>query len=160
MRSTGPDRRLNTADDVTLTVDDEPLVRLRQRAELRVLRAVLAASSLRTTWTMSAAENAAMRAAMRDYAAARRAWLTTDAAGRPALTTRMDDAQATVDALASAHGLPTMPTRLTGNSGLLQALGLTAARAVDGLGRALQIDPVLGFLASGSDRRRNTDDDM
>ncbi len=160
VRSTGPDRRLNTADDVAFAVDDEPLVRLRQRARLRVLRAVLAASSLRTIWTMSAAENTAMRTAMRDYASARRAWLTTDAAGRAVLTIRMSDAQATVDALASAHGMPTMPTRLTGASGLLSRLGLTSARAVDGIGRALQIDPVVGFVANGSDRRRNTDDDM
>lgn len=160
VRSAGPDRRLNTADDVAFAVDDEPLVRLRQRARLRVLRAVFAASAYRTTWMMSSAENAAMRAAMRDYAAAKRAWLTTDAAGRVLLQQRLDDAEAAVDALVIAHGLRSLPARLTGGSGLLSVLGLSTARAVDGTGAALLLDPVVGFVARGSDRTRNTDDDM
>lgn len=160
LRSRGPDRRLGTADDLLCVVDDEPVVRLRQRARLRILRAVLAASSLRVAWTMSAADKQAMQAAMGDYAAARRSWLTADTAARTALTTRMQDAAAAIEAMRAAHGLPAMPTRLTGGSGLLTALGLPSGRAVDGLRRALDIDPVLGFVARGSDRTRGTDDDM
>lgn len=160
LRTTGPDRRLGTADDVRVVVDDEPLVRLRQRGRLRILRAVLAASALRVSFAMSSTDRAAMRAAMRDHAAARRAWWTADAVERAVLTTRMDAAADTVAALRATYGLPAMPTRLTGGSGLLATLGLTAARAVDGLGRAFDLDPVVGFVARGSDRRRGTDDDM
>jgi hypothetical protein len=47
-----------------------------------------------------------------------------------------------------------------GGTGLLAALGLPDTRAVDALGQAMAVDPVLGFVARGGDRAGGTDDDM
>lgn len=158
--SLGPDGRRNTADDVATVVAAEPLVRARQRGRLRLIRAVLLRSGYRLAGTMTPTDLAAMRTAMRDHAVARRAWLTTDAATRATLATTLTATGATIEALRIAHGLPRLPNRLTGGSGLMAQLGMPDTKAVDGNRRNLRIDPVLGVRADGYDRRRNTDDDM
>jgi hypothetical protein len=160
VRSRGLDRRLNTADDVVATVPSERIVRLRQRARLRLLRALLLRSPYRLQPSMSAAEQAEMRAATHDHARALRGWLTADATGRAAATARMNAASATIAALVAAHSCPPLPVALTGAAGLMSRIGAADGMAVDGRGRALVTDPVLGMRSRGNDGRRNTDDDM
>ena len=154
------DRRLNTADDAVATVPAERSLRLRQRARLRLLRALLLRSPYRLQPTMSAAEQTAMRAALRDAAVVQRSWLTADAAARAALTVRRNDAAAVIAALTSLHSCPALPVALTGAAGLATRIGSTDTKMFDGSGRRFVADPVLGMLATGTDRRRGTDDDM
>jgi hypothetical protein len=160
VRSVGPDRRLRTADDVVARLDDEPLLRMRQRATLRILRAVFAASRFRRGDGMSPETGAQVVAAMREAAAIRRAWYFASAQERATLSTRLDAARDTLESLGSAYGLPALPTQMRGRAGLPSALGLPDARCVDGLGRRLTFDPLLGFVAAGGDRVGGTDDDM
>ncbi|MCU0867188.1 MAG: hypothetical protein MUC36_25685 [Planctomycetes bacterium] len=160
VRSRGLDRRLNTADDAVATVPAERSLRLRQRARLRLLRALLLRSPYRLQPTMSAAEQTAMRSALRDAAVVRREWLTADAAARAALTVRRNDAAAVIAALTSLHACPPLPVALTGAAGLASRIGSIDTKMFDGSGRRLVADPVLGMVATGSDRRRGTDDDM
>lgn len=160
LRSRGPDGRLRTADDDVLVVDDEPLLRLRQRGRLRILRAVLTASSFRNSGFMPAATRRQMVASMRQLAIAKRNWYFADAATRAALTVQIEAAQQLVVDTSAAFGLSPLPTRATGGTGLSTALGLPDTRAVDALGRAMAVDPVLGFVARGGDRAGGTDDDM
>lgn len=127
---------------------------------LRLIRAVLLRSPYRLAATMTAADVAAMRAAMRDHALARREWLTADAAARAALTARMASAAAAIANLATAHALPPLPPAVTGAGGLMNQLGLPDARAVDGRGRPLAGEPSLGVVAVGSDGIGGSDDDM
>lgn len=160
VRSRGLDRRLNTADDVVTTVPAERSLRLRQRARLRLLRALLLRSPYRLQPTMSAAEQTAMRSALRDAARVRRSWLTADATARAALTVLRNDAAAVIAALTSLHACPPLPVALTGAAGLASRIGSTDTKMFDGSGRRLVADPVLGMVATGNDRRRGTDDDM
>lgn len=160
LRSRGPDGRLRTADDDVLVVDDEPLLRLRQRGRLRILRAVLTNSSFRNSVFMPVATRQQMVAAMRQVAIARRSWYFADAATRTALTAQIAAAQQVVVDTSTSFGLLPLPTRLLGGTGLLAALGLPDTRAVDALGQAMAVDPVLGFVARGGDRAGGTDDDM
>lgn len=160
LRSRGPDGRLGTADDLRSDVAEETPLRDRQRARLRLIRAVLLRSPYRLAATMTAADVAAMRAAMRDHALARREWLTADAAARAALTARMASAAAAIANLATAHALPPLPPAVTGAGGLMNQLGLPDARAVDGRGRPLAGEPSLGVVAVGSDGIGGSDDDM
>ncbi|MCR9246610.1 MAG: hypothetical protein NXI31_16380 [bacterium] len=160
LRARGADRTLGTADDVTATISAEDLVRARQRARLRLIRAVLTRSSYRWAATMTNPEEAQMRQAMRDYAIARRAWLTADAPTRATLTNTMTTAAATVSSLASAHGCTPLPLAVTGAGGLMQGLGMADGRAIDGLGAALLPDATLGVIARGADGTGGTDDDM
>lgn len=160
IRSRGPDGRLGTADDLRIDVAEETPLRARQRARLRLLRAVLLRSPYRLAPTMTSADAAAMRAAMRDCAVARREWLTADAAARTALTTRMATAAATIANLATAHALPPLPPAVTGAGGLMNQLGMPDAKAVDGRGRPLAGEPSLGVVAVGADGTGGTDDDM
>lgn len=160
LRSRGPDGRLRTADDTVLVVDDEPLLRLRQRGRLRILRAVLTNSSFRTSVFMPSATRRQMIAAMRQLAIAKRSWYFADAATRATLTTQIAATQQVVVDTSAAFGLLPLPTGLLGGTGLLAALGLPDTRAVDALGRAMAVDPVLGFVARGGDRAGGTDDDM
>ena len=99
-------------------------------------------------------------ARVRDYAIARRQWLTADAATRATLTTRMSTAAATVSAIAGAHGCAPLPLAVTGAGGLMEGLGMPDGKAVDGLGAALLLDATVGVLARGSDATGGTDDDM
>ena len=48
----------------------------------------------------------------------------------------------------------------TGAAGLMTRIGAVDGMAVDGRGRALVTDPVLGMRSRGNDGRRSTDDDM
>lgn len=160
LRSRGVDRQLGTADDLVLDVAAETQLRVRQRLRLRVLRAVLLRSSFRLAGSMSAADVVQMRNAMRDYAVAKRRWRTADAATRVTLSTTMADATATVSALASVHALTALPVALTGAGGLMDRLAMEDARAVDGAGAPLLLDPVVGFVAAGADGTGGTDDDM
>lgn len=160
LRSRGPDGRRNTADDAIVLVAAEPIVRRRQRGRLRLLRALLVRSPFCLTVTMTPAEHDAMRTALRDHAIARRRWLGADAATRVSLQATLDASEAAVTALRSTHALPLLPTQVTGAGGLLALLGVPDTRGIDGNGRALLADPVLGVLARGYDRLGGTDDDM
>lgn len=160
IRSRGVDRRLGTADDVQFDVPAEGLVRVRQRARLRLLRALLLRSPFRSAGTMSVGEQASMRTAMHDYAAARREWLTADTAARALLTTRMAAATVTINALVAAHACPALPVALTGAGGLMEQLAVPDTCGVDGLGRALLANAALGVIAAGNDRVGGTNDDM
>jgi hypothetical protein len=101
-----------------------------------------------------------MGTAMRTLAIAQRQWLTADAATRATLTTQNNAALATITALCTTYGLPALPASLTGAGGLMQMLGTSDARAVDGAGVALRTDPNLGVAARGADGTGGTDDDM
>lgn len=158
--SRGADHRLGTADDVVCTIDGEMPLRLRQRARLRLLRALLTVSPYRAAASMSSADRTAMRAAMREQAICRRQWYGTPVAGRAALTARMTTASTTVATLAAAHGCPSLPVAIVGAGGLMQQIGASDSSAVDGLGRPLAGDAVLGVIARGSDGTGGTDDDM
>lgn len=160
VRSRGVDRSLGTSDDHTVVVAAEPLVRLRQRAHLRLLRALFLRSPYRFAPTMSTGELASMRTAMHDYAVARRNWWGADTTSRTSLTTQMAAAAATITALVATHSCAALPASLTGAGGLMENLGVADGMAVDGLGRALLADPVLGVVAAGNDLVGGTDDDM
>jgi type II secretory pathway pseudopilin PulG len=160
VRSRGFDGRLGTADDVRVDLAAEEPLRLRQRGTLRLLRARLLASPFRSAATMSTTDRQDLRQRTRDYANARRAFLTAGAAERAVLQATMDAARTAIETLCTAHGCPPLPTRMTGASGLPRRLGLPDSRAVDGLGRRLLPDPAVGFVAAGNDRTGGTDDDM
>ena len=160
LRSRGPDGRRNTADDATVVIAAEPIVRRRQRGRLRLLRAVLLRSPFCLAATMTPADHDSMRTALREHAIARRRWLGADAATRATLQVTLDASEAAVAALRATHALPLPPTQLTGAGGLLALLGVPDTRGVDGNGRMLLADPVLGVMARGYDRQGGTDDDM
>ena len=160
LRSRGVDGLLGSTDDLQVTIEEEPLLRQRQRLRLRLLRAVLVRSPYRYAGSMSPADEAQMVAAMRDYARARRQWLTADAATRTTLATQMSTASATISSLASTHALPALPATLTGAGGLMSQLAMSDARAIDGRGAALLLDSVVGMVAVGADGAGGTDDDM
>lgn len=160
VRSRGDDRVLGNADDLVVDVPAETGVRVRQRARLRLVRALLVQSAFRAAGSMSAAESTQMRTAMRDYAIARRQWCTATSSERLALTTTMATAAATITALQTVHGLTALPAGVTGAGGLFETLGLDDARAVDGKGQAFLADAVLGVVAVGNDGIGGTDDDM
>lgn len=159
-RSRGPDRRLNTADDQSAVVGGESLVRARQRGRLRMIRAVLLRSQYRLSGTMTPTDVAAMRTATRDHAIAQRAWLTADAAARAALATTLTATASTIETMRVTHGMPALPNRVTGGSGLMARLGMPDWKAIDGNGRNMVIDTSLGVRAIGYDRTGGTDDDM
>ena len=96
----------------------------------------------------------------------------------PAPMTRsaLDAAMPDLDALVRADSAPLQASRSGGESvdsvpvltllrdvttgGLMAQIGMPDGKAVDGIGRTLRTDAVLGVRSSGYDRRRNTDDDM
>jgi hypothetical protein len=160
VRSRGVDRTFGTADDVQLTIGKEPLLRDRQRARLRLLRAQLLRSPYRLAGTMSAADRTNMRQAMLAAATARRQWLTATPAERAVLTTTLAASAATLAALQAAHSLPPLPSSLTGTGGLMQQLGTADTRAADGQGAAMRRDTLLGMVCIGADAAGGTDDDM
>jgi len=151
VRSRGVDRTLATADDTQVDVAAETLVRVRQRCKLRLIRAVVTRSQYRYAATMSAAEVASLRSSMRNYATARRQWLTASAATRVTLTTTMNTAADTLTALATAHACPAMPASVTGVGGLMQQLAMPDGKAVDGIAATLLGDASVGVLARGYD---------
>ncbi|MBL8752902.1 MAG: hypothetical protein JNK15_06330 [Planctomycetes bacterium] len=160
VRSRGTDGVLGSADDEQLTVDTETQLRTRQRGRLRLLRAQLLRSAYRLSGTMGATEQQQMRTAMRDHAIAMRQYRTADAATRTTLAATLATAATQVDALVTAHALPPLPPALTGAGGLMQMLGTTDGRAVDGAGAALLTHATLGVVAAGADGTGGTDDDM
>lgn len=160
VRSRGRDKRLGTADDVAAVVLAEDLVRVRQRARLRLIRAVLSRSQYCSTPSMTPADHDAMRAAMRDQATSRRAWLTADAPTRVSLQATLTASAATIAALRSTHACPPIPNRVVGAGGLMGQLGMPDSRGVDGIGRRLLRDVTIGVVAAGFDRTGGTDDDM
>lgn len=160
IRSRGLDLRFNTADDVVVDVPAEDQLRVRQRARLRLLRALLAGSPHRHAVSMSPSEVDAMRSAMRTIALGKRAFRDADPIEQAALTVAMTAAQDDIADLRFLHGLPAMPTTLTGAGGLMEAIGRPDNLAVDGAGRALVFDASLGVVAVGWDRTGGTDDDM
>lgn len=160
MRSRGPDRQLNTADDVSVVVGAESLVRARQRGRLRLIRAVLLRSAYRLAGTMTPTDVATMRTAMRDHAIAQRAWLTADAAARATLTATLTATATTIENMRVAHGMAALPNRVVGGTGLMSRLNMLDSDAIDGNGRNLVVDTVLGVRANGYDRTGGTDDDM
>ncbi len=160
VRSRGTDRAFGTADDVTYLLPTERHLRLRQRGRLRVLRALFAVSPYRTAGTMSAAEQASMRAAMRDFAIAQRRWLGADAATLPTLAARLVTAGTTITDLVALHSLPALPVALTGAGGLATAIGAADSACVDGARRPLLRHATVGFCAAGNDRVGGTNDDM
>lgn len=160
VRSRGVDGVLGTSDDLQADVLAESLVRVRQRARLRIVRAVMARSQYRHAPSMTASDEATMVAAMRDYAIAKRGWLTADAATRSALTTQMNTAESTITSMASSHGCTPMPSAVLGAGGLMEGLGLPPEKAMDGIGAYFVIDTAVGVTARGSDLTVGTDDDM
>lgn len=158
VRSCGPDGQFGTADDCERLVATETQLRVRQRLRLRMLRAVLLRSPYRFDAGMSAAELQQMKAAMHDYAIARRRWLTADTATRVTLTATMVSATATVNGLISTYGLPALPVSLTGAGGLMSQLSMPDGRCLDGRGAVLQTDATVGWLAAGV--TGGIDDDM
>ncbi len=159
-RSRGLDRLLGTGDDVTFQFASESPLRDRQRARLRLLRAMLLRSAYRFDVSMSALDQTAMRSAMATTARVQRQWLTATAAERTALTTQWNAGVATIAGLRAAYTLPSLPAALTGAGGLMEQLGTLDSRAVDGAGAALRVDAVLGMAAVGADGAGATDDDM
>lgn len=160
IRSRGADGVLGTADDRERTLSEDTQMRVRQRGRLRLLRAVLTRSAYRLDGLMTPSEQLSMRDAMRDYAIAKRRWLTASASERATLTVTMTSAAATITGLAGSYGLPALPVTITGAGGLMSQLGLSETRAFDGSGAALQRDPMLGWIAVGADGTGGTDDDM
>ncbi|MFO1078643.1 MAG: hypothetical protein U1E73_13040 [Planctomycetota bacterium] len=160
--SRGADGRSGTSDDQTLATSAEVFQRVRTRARLRILRAVFNRSAYRYSAAMasSGTDAADMLAAQHAYAACKRQWLNSDRTTRTALQAALTAAAATVSALKTHHGLPSLPTSVTGSYGLMHHLGLPDGRAVDGIGQTFALDPVLGFVAKGTDRRWRTNDDM
>lgn len=158
VRSCGPDGLLGTADDDQQLVATETQVRVRQRLRLRMLRAVLLRSQYRFDAGMSPAQLLQMKSAMNSYAIARRQWLTADATERVTLTATIASATASVDALVSAYGLPSLPVALTGAGGLMSELSMPDGRCVDGRGVALVSDATVGWIAPGV--TGGADDDM
>lgn len=160
VRSRGPDGQLGTADDTTAVISPETLVRGRQRARLRIIRAVLARSPYRLAGSMSSGDEATMLTALRDFATARRQWLTATAAERTDLQTQMDDAATTIQNLATTHGCTPLPAAVTGAGGLMNGLGMPDSKAVDGAGATLLLDTAVGVVARGSDGVGGNNDDM
>jgi hypothetical protein len=158
--SRGPDRRRNTADDVSAVVAAEPLVRARQRERLRLIRAVLLRSRFYLSGTMTPTDVATVRDAFHRHANARRAWLTADAATRTSLQATLAATESTIATMRLMHGLPALPSQVTGGAGLMAELGMPDTKAVDGNLRNMVADPLLGVLARGYDRTGGTDDDM
>jgi hypothetical protein len=159
LRSTGPDRRLRTADDMVATADSQTLGRARVRNRLRILRALYLRSQYMDAPSMSSAERAAMRAALRTWSLSQRALLWADTAARPGLVATRDAAMAEIDGLRTSYGLPAVPRRATGRNGLCGRLGVPDAVGRDGFGRVM-LTASVGFQSSGGDGRRNTDDDL
>ena len=160
VRSRGTDRAFGTADDITYLLPTERHLRLRQRGRLRVLRALFAVSPYRTAGTMSAAEQARMRSAMRDFAIAQRRWLGADATTLPTLAAQLVTAGTTITDLVALHSLPSLPVALTGTGGLASVLGVADTACVDGAARPLVLHATLGIAAVGNDRVGGTNDDM
>lgn len=154
--SRGVDQRLGSADDVVSDIAAEPLLRVRQRLRLRMVRAVYVAE-LAAAITPSLPN--AVQDAVRGFALAQRQWRTASNAERVAL-------QATMDTCTTALGLLlatasyVVPTAVTGAGGFMSRLGLSDSRAVDGVGRSYALHPVLGVIAVGYDGVGGTDDDM
>jgi hypothetical protein len=163
VQSRGPDGLLGTADDLRLDALREPLVRVRQRDLLRLVRAVyvrrLQADVLAAATALGGGAPSGLVGAIRTYALARRQWLGADAATRVQLTATMTTAAATVTAC-QVFAAWSQPAAVTGAGGLFARLGLSDALARDGLGQALRLDAILGVVAVGSDGIWGTDDDM
>lgn len=160
VRSRGLDGQLDTADDGEQIVATTTQLRGRQRLRLRMLRAVLLRSPYRHDDGMTPTDEQRMRLAMRDYATARRKWLTASAPERTALDTTMTDAEATVDALVSTYGMPALPVALTGAGGLMSELSMPDRRSADGRDVPLISNSVVGWVAIGADATGGTSDDM
>lgn len=158
--SRGRDGRLGTADDVTFQLSEQSLGRARSRDHLRILRArIVAWQATGGSAAMSPAEVAALRAASRSYARARRDYAAADSGGRAALTAQMASDLAVIRALRTTYGIA-FPTRVTGASGLMRAVGLADATAIDGWGRVLLWNEAIGVVSRGGDNRGGTDDDF
>ncbi len=156
----GSDGRLDTADDLTFSLSEQQLGRDRSRDHLRVLRARIVAWQAGAGSTpMSGTDLAALRASSRSYVQARRAYATATTAERVALTATMNSSLATIRGLRSHHGIA-LPTRVTGGSGLMTAIGWPDSAAVDGWRRTLQWNEAVGVVSVGGDNRRGTDDDF
>lgn len=160
VRSRGPDRLLGSADDIRCDVATETQLRARQRGRLRLLRAQLLRSPYWLAPSMTASDAASMRTAMRAAAVATRQWFSATASERTALSATLAAAATTVAGLRAVHGLPSLPPALVGAGGLMQALGTSDARAVDGQGAAMRVDALLGVACVGADGTGGTDDDM
>jgi len=164
IRSCGPDRQFGTVDDVSSLVSLEVGQRQRQRARLRLLRAVAAVR------LQAAVDQAALAAlvpppeprvaqAMRELAKLRREDWSGSLAERIVRTARV----AELDTVLLAHQAYAgwlQPLAVTGAGGLMQRLGLADAIAVDGLGRPLRLHATLGVVAIGNDGIVGTSDDM
>lgn len=163
--SRGPDHVAGTADDELRDVAAEPLVRTRQRAKLRLIRSVYvevlqgAVDAAIALGAVGVSSRSALSGAVDGYAAAKRAWATASVAERAALTISMTADAAIIDAAQMLAGWST-PSAVTGAGGFMERLGMSDALAVDGAGRALQLDDRLGVIAVGSDGVGGTDDDM
>lgn len=160
VRSRGVDGALHTTDDLAFAVAAEPQLRARQRGRLRLLRAQLLRSPYRWSAAMSASAQIQMRSAMRTLAINTRKWLTATPGERTTIAAANSAAAAVIQGLRTTYSLPPLPPSLTGAGGLMQMLGTSDGRAVDGAGAPLRLDSDLGVMARGADGTGGTDDDM
>jgi hypothetical protein len=164
IRSSGPDRQPGNADDVTALVSLEVGQRQRQRARLRLLRAVAAvrlqaAVDQATLAALVPPPEPAVAPAMRELAKLRREDWSGSLPERVARTARMAELEGVLLAHQAYAGWM-LPAAVTGAGGLMQRLGLSDALAVDGLGRPLRLHATLGVVAIGNDGIQGTNDDM
>ncbi len=161
VRSRGPDRQLNTADDVQVQVGNEALLRPRQRGRLRLLRAAFCRELQQQLTAVGAVAptGAEVCDALRDAAAAQRAWSGADAAQRVVLSGRLTTAASVVAAAKTAVSW-VEPIALTGAGGFLERIHADDSRGVDGKGQPLLMHTTLGVIAVGNDGVGGTDDDM
>lgn len=161
VRSRGPDRQLNTADDVQVLVADEVLLRPRQRERLRLLRAAFCRELQQQLAAVGAVSptGAEVRDALRDAAAAQRAWQGADTTERAVLAGRLGAAAVVVAAAKTAVSW-VEPVALTGGGGFMERIHAADALAVDGKGQPLLMHTTLGVIAVGDDGVGGTDDDM
>ena len=159
LRSRGPDGRLGTADDLLETLSTEPACRAATRSRLRLLRARYLTSRYVFYPGSKAGDRVLLSSELSSWAAARRELAQASGARASELSQRIADAAARVRAVLLAAGAPAAPTQLTGGAGLLAALGLPDALAVDGFGNPL-LPAVAGFASAGADGVPDTADDL
>lgn len=155
----GPDRTLGTADDLVATAASPRPARAAGRNRLRLLRAAFYNSAYMDDPGMTALERALLRAAMRDWALARRATLHATPAELPGLQAQMTGAESVIDGIRAGYLLPPVPAASTGPGGLMQGLGLPDALSADGHGQVLSTG-VVGVVSDGLDGLADTDDDL
>ncbi|MEZ5988454.1 MAG: hypothetical protein R3F30_04910 [Planctomycetota bacterium] len=156
LRHRGEDLVLATADDRVEVRSDRVSGRARTRNRLRLYRAVMFTSDRFQAKTMSAAEQAELRALWDELWPAMRRRVYEAAADRAATEARIAAIRARIAEIQKGHKVKNVP----GNArGLLAILKLPVQGDLDGFGRRLEVDD-LGFYSAGRDGVGGTDDDF